>query len=80
MNDLFVLPFDGFKSFDILIVNRWGNVMWNQTNQTGVDLWDGTDNGGEKCVDGVYFYQLRGEMYGGTLVDQHGFVTVIESE
>ena len=54
--------------------------MWNQTNQTGVDLWDGTNNDGDKCVDGVYFYKLKGEMYGGTLVDQHGFVTVIESE
>tara|TARA_Y100001978_G_C23702839_1_gene442401 strand:- start:4228 stop:8010 length:3783 start_codon:yes stop_codon:yes gene_type:complete len=80
VNDLFELPFDGFKSFDIFILNRWGNVMWNQTNQTGVHLWDGTDNGGEKCVDGVYYYQLQGEMYGGTLIDQHGFVTVIESE
>jgi gliding motility-associated-like protein len=80
VNDVFVLPFDGFISFDILIVNRWGNVMWNQSDQTGIDLWDGSNKGGKKCVDGVYFYKLKGEMYGGTLVDQHGFVTVVQSE
>ena len=80
VNDEFNLPFDGFKSYNIVIINRWGNVMWDKTDQTGILLWDGTDNGGEKCTDGVYFYKLNGEMLGGTMVNQHGFVTVIKSE
>ncbi len=80
VNDTFDLPFDGFESFNIVIVNRWGNVMWDKTDQTGILLWDGTDNGGEKCTDGVYFYKIYGQMYGGTIIDKHGFVTVIESE
>ena len=80
VNDLFTLPFDGFKSFNILIFNRWGNVMWDKVDQTGILLWDGTDNGAEKCKDGVYFYKLSGEMLGGTIVNEHGFVTVIESK
>ena len=80
VNDSFDLPFDGFKSFNVVIINRWGNVMWDKTDQTGIQLWDGTDNGGDKCTDGVYFYKVYGEMHGGTVVDQHGFVTVIESE
>ena len=80
VNDSFNLPFDGFKSFNIVIINRWGNVMWDKTDQTGIQLWDGTNNGGDKCTDGVYFYKIYGEMYGGTIVEQHGFVTVIESK
>ena len=80
VNDSFNLPFDGFKSFNVVIINRWGNVMWDKTDQTGIQLWDGTNNGGEKCTDGVYFYKVYGEMHGGTIVDQHGFVTVIESK
>lgn len=79
-NDLFNLPYEGFKTFNILILNRWGNVMWDKTDQTGVLLWDGTDNGSEKCKDGVYFYKLSGTMFGGTQQDLHGFVTVIDSE
>jgi hypothetical protein len=54
--------------------------MWNRTDQNGVFLWDGTDNGQEKCTDGVYFYKLSGTMFGGTQQELHGFVTVIDSE
>ena len=79
-NDVLSLPYEAFESFNILIVNRWGNVMWNQTDQTGTFLWDGTDNGQEKCTDGVYFYKLSGTMYGGTEQDLHGFVRVIHSQ
>jgi len=74
------LPYEGFQTFNILIVNRWGNVMWNRTDQNGIFLWDGTDNGQEKCTDGVYFYKLSGTMFGGTQKELHGFVTVIDSE
>ena len=80
VNDVLNLPYEGFQTFNILILNRWGNVMWNRTDQNGVFLWDGTDNGQEKCTDGVYFYKLSGTMFGGTQQELHGFVTVIDSE
>ena len=80
VNDVLNLPYEGFQKFNILILNRWGNVMWNRTDQNGVFLWDGTDNGQEKCTDGVYFYKLSGTMFGGTQQELHGFVTVIDSE
>ena len=79
-NDILSLPYDAFEKFNIVILNRWGNVMWNRTDQTGTFLWDGTDNGQEKCTDGVYFYKLSGTMFGGTQQDLHGFVTVIGSQ
>ena len=81
-NDLFTLPFDAFKEFNIVIVNRWGNTIHEGTKDPANPLlmWDGTtDNSGTKVTDGVYFYRLTGEMLGGTQVDKHGFVTVIES-
>jgi PKD repeat protein len=81
-NDLFTLPFDAFKDFNIVIINRWGNTIHDGRRDPANPLfmWDGTtDNSGEKVTDGVYFYRLTGEMLGGTLVDKHGFVTVIES-
>jgi len=81
-NDLFTLPFDAFKDFNVVIVNRWGNTIHEGTRDPANPLlmWDGTsDKSGENVTDGVYFYRLTGEMLGGTLVDKHGFVTVIES-
>ena len=78
---MFTLPFDAFKDFKIVILNRWGNVI-HETNRDPANpllLWDGTTNSGAKVHDGVYFYRITGEMLGGTQVDKHGFVTVIES-
>jgi gliding motility-associated-like protein len=81
-NDIFNLPFDGFKSFQITITNRWGNVVWDRQRDDTKPLllWDGTDNGGNDCTDGVYFYLLTGEMKGGTMVSKNGFVTKISSK
>jgi PKD repeat protein len=82
-NDLFTLPFDAFKDFKIVILNRWGNVIHEGVRDPSnpLFLWDGTtDSSNEKVHDGVYFYRFTGEMLGGTQVDKHGFVTVIESK
>jgi PKD repeat protein len=80
-NDILNLPFDGFKSFHITITNRWGNVVWDRDRDDAKPLllWDGTDDGGADCTDGVYFYLLTGEMKGGTMVSKNGFVTKISS-
>ena len=82
VNELFVLPFDAFKEYTVTILNRWGNVMHigQRDPANPLFLWDGTDQAGNLCKDGVYFYQIKGEMLGGTMVDKHGFVTVIESK
>jgi len=62
VNDLFTLPFDGFKSYNILILNRWGNVMWDQSRSKLVSYFGTVQiTGQEKCKDGVYFYKLSGE-------------------
>ncbi len=81
-NDLFNLPFDGFKEFHVTIFNRWGNEVWDRDRDSLMPLllWDGTDNGASYCTDGVYFYHLTGEMKAGTLVDKQGFVTLIDSK
>jgi gliding motility-associated-like protein len=79
-NDFFILSEAYFKTYNVLIFNRWGNVVYNLENQTGTALWDGKTLNGTACTDGVYFYRITGEMLGGTLVDRTSFVTVIGSE
>lgn len=80
-NDHFAIFADIFNSFDILIVNRWGNVVQNKTNLTGIDLWDGTDNGDAPCTDGVYFYRFSGTLNDGvTKLNKAGYVTLIGSK
>lgn len=73
-NDVFSFEYDIFESFNIVILNRWGNIVQQKTNQTGTTFWDGTNQGGEKCTDGVYFFQLDAILKDGTALAKDGFL------
>ena len=79
-NDIVTLPYPSFKSYDIQILNRWGNLVFELKDQTGIAVWDGYDFNGQLHTDGVFFYRLRGEMLGGTLIDKHGFIHLVDGE
>jgi PKD repeat protein len=81
-NDFLTLPFPAFKFYNFELYNRWGNSVVLLENQVGtqLQLWNGLDEGGDPYNDGVYFYHLTGEMLGGTIIDKHGFVTLIGSK
>lgn len=76
LNDQFSFAYDIFESFDIVILNRWGNVVQDKTNLTGTVFWDGRNKGGEFCSEGVYFYQLKGTLKDGTPFQKDGFLQV----
>lgn len=76
-NELFSFPYDIFESFDILIANRWGNIMKDGRNQTGTIFWDGTNLQGDPCSEGVYFYKFKGTLKDGSAIEKSGFLEVI---
>lgn len=76
-NDLFTLPADIFTSYDIFILNRWGNVVHERTNTTGSVLWDGMTQSGVPVNAGTYFYRLVGTLVDGTEADKDGFIQVV---
>lgn len=80
INDIVVLPYPSFKRYDIQILNRWGNLVFELKDQTGIAVWDGYDFNGQLHTDGVFFYRLRGEMLGGTQIDKHGFIHLVNGE
>jgi gliding motility-associated-like protein len=80
INDVVTLPYPSFKSYDIQILNRWGNLVFELKDQTGIAVWDGYDFNGQLHTDGVFFYKLKGEMLGGTLIDKHGFIHLVNGE
>jgi gliding motility-associated-like protein len=55
-NDIYFVSSKGLTEFNMTIVNRWGNVVF-ESNDSQIG-WDGTSNG-MKCSDGVYFYILN---------------------
>lgn len=76
-NDFFTLPKNIFSSYNVIIHNRWGNVVQSKNNATDVVLWNGTNNGGEMCAEGVYFFQLDGILVDGTPIQKKGFVHLL---
>lgn len=79
INEYFEMKADVFVEFEIVILNRWGNVVHHRTNATGTYLWDGLTQSGEKVQDGVYFYKLYGTLTDGSIGEKHGNVTVVEN-
>jgi gliding motility-associated-like protein len=80
INDVFSYQYDIFKSFDIVIVNRWGNTIIQKINETGTIFWDGKTNKGETVSDGVYFYLFEGTLFNGTKLKKDGFIHVINNK
>lgn len=81
INDFFTLSANVFKTFNIVIVNRWGNVVHKRNDATGVLLWDGLNQKtGEKVSDGVYFYKIDGILVSDDAVLKQGFVTVVNGQ
>lgn len=56
-NDFFEFASSNVASLEVVVTNRWGNLMFKTT-----DIhfkWDGTMPNGEQASEGVYFYQYK---------------------
>ncbi len=78
VNDFFKFYHDLFKSYDVTILNRWDNVVYERKNVIGVYIWDGTNKDKEQCTEGVYFYVLKGTLVDETPFEKIGSVTKLE--
>lgn len=57
---------------EVMILNRWGNVVWKTTNYQ--NDWTGVNQNGEPLPEGTYFYVIRipeeGKVYKGFIMIQ----------
>lgn len=76
-NDFFkFVNFDFIKEIDVIILNRWGNLVFEyKGNQPASLNWNGhVNNTGAECTDGVYFYKMELTGFNGDVVQEHGYV------
>jgi gliding motility-associated-like protein len=61
INDVMQLPilFDECLTYKILILNRWGNLVYEMTSSSNV--FSGKDANGKDLQEGVYFYTIKSE-------------------
>jgi gliding motility-associated-like protein len=58
-NDIFRLRASSLAEISIMIYDRWGTKVYDVVSDTGNFAWDGTNQYGKKCADGVYYYVLK---------------------
>lgn len=72
VNDNYVpIAFSGITNQEFVILNRWGNIVYETTAQT--ISWDGKVDGKE-ASEGVYFYKLIYKGLGEEAIILHGFL------
>jgi gliding motility-associated-like protein len=70
-NDFFVVRgIESYPDNDIVIFNRWGNVVYQQNDYS--NEWDGVNRNGEELPDGTYFVLLRA--FGEETITLKGYV------
>lgn len=80
VNSSWTLFADIFENFELLIVNRWGNLVYEGSRDPGnpTYLWDGIDYKSLKpCVDGTYFYIINGTLINGKKYSHQDFLTLV---
>ena len=74
-NDVFFVTSQNLASLELLIFNRWGNLMATISDPLG--SWDGKTNGGNDATAGVYFYKYVATGQAGEEITGQGFITLI---
>lgn len=78
VNDVFNINGLYLKEINLLITNRWGNVVFEQNSIN--PTWDGTYLNGSDALDGVYFFTFRAVGINGNIIEDRGFVQLIRNK
>lgn len=73
-NQVFKVKYKSLKSFELWIVNRWGNELFHTTDPS--KGWDGTQ-GGKPVPTGTYYYLVKAVGTDGVRYNKKGDLNVL---
>ena len=73
-NEFFSINTTGIVDFNCVILNRWGNVIYEYNDPDGG--WNGVTSDGNLVEEGTYFYRIKATYEGGEDLIKHGFVVL----
>jgi gliding motility-associated-like protein len=73
-NDFWFIETENVDKIDLIILNRWGNVMFEDSSPN--PIWDGKTKSGNDAEDGVYFYKFVLYAQDGSEIPGQGFLHV----
>jgi len=66
-----------FKDNDVIIVDRWGSVIYSATGYNNESVaWDGSNKSGAKVPTGTYFYAIS-ITFKGQRIKKEGFIELL---
>ncbi|MCJ8292627.1 MAG: gliding motility-associated C-terminal domain-containing protein [Crocinitomicaceae bacterium] len=74
-NNLWFVQQEGIRDFNCVIVNRWGNVIFEINDPAGT--WDGRTMKGNLVEEGTYFYTIKAILDNGDPLNKQGFIQVV---
>jgi gliding motility-associated-like protein len=74
-NETFMVDTKNMASIELIILNRWGNVVAEINSLIGG--WDGKTQSGAEATAGVYFYKYVAKGMNGEEFEGQGFLTLI---
>lgn len=74
INDAFKIATKNIESLNCSVYNRWGSLVGNLNSPD--DTWDGKNNAGKACEDGVYYFVLTAKGKDEKAYTQSGYITL----
>jgi len=74
-NDVFRIPISGYKDYQLLIFNRWGEVLFESKTKNAP--WDGRTPTGAMAAEGTYFYVLKVTTAAGIPQEYKGYIMLL---
>lgn len=74
-NEEWIIQTTNIASIEVIILNRWGNVM-AEINDVATG-WNGKTTNGDDATDGTYFYKYTAKALNGENLTGQGFLTLL---
>lgn len=77
INDFFVLDVTNASEVQLIIMNRWGNTVFDQRGEN--PAWNGVEQNGYTANEGTYFYKyiIKGVSENVDPLEGHGFLQLV---
>ncbi|KAB2808686.1 gliding motility-associated C-terminal domain-containing protein [Phaeocystidibacter luteus] len=79
INSLFTIQgIEAYNRVELVVYNRWGTRVYQNSNYTNSNAWDGRSSNGSDLAEGTYFYVLNATGGpNGTAVEENGSITLM---
>lgn len=75
LNDFYAFKLENILELDLVILNRWGQVMFQSTDVLAT--WNGKTTSGGEVEAGVYFYRYKAVGAQDEQFEGHGFIHLV---